>query len=541
MMYRILVCDCSNTIETLLNNYKKFNTYDVEYDVTTSNKLEEDLTKKKYNLLIINEDYQEQIQKAKEHKLNTIVIANSLEKNLTKSYQHGASLYISQENFEKVYQYILDQFKEVFDHIVLNNKKIEDLINLESLTQLPNRSKLIQNLQSEAMNISAIAIIDINSFKEINDFYGHQVGDFILKSVANVISNFTKNKNELQLYKFPSDTYCLTNTTISRDDFFQIVQNIIDKIESISFVYQKNDIHLRATAGISFSKKQNKLITADLALQAAKKSHKDCEIFYEELDNLKEYQNNMLWTKKIKHALNKDNITVFFQPLIDNKTLQIAKYECLVRLIDDTEDSKVVSPFFFLDISKKSRQYSKITKAVLEKSIKTFSKLNVDFSINISYEDISDPDFYDNLVELLDKYPTATTRLVFEILEDESIKNYEIMMQFISKVKALGCKIALDDFGSGYSNFEHILKMDADFLKIDASLIKNITKDRNSYLITKTIVKFAKELNLKTIAEYVENEEIFNIVKQLGVDYSQGYYFSPPVSTPINNNFKGFE
>jgi EAL domain-containing protein (putative c-di-GMP-specific phosphodiesterase class I) len=103
---------------------------------------------------------------------------------------------------------------------------------------------------------------------------------------------------------------------------------------------------------------------------------------------------------------------------------------------------------------------------------------------------------------------------------------------FINEVKALGCKIAIDDFGSGYSNFEHIIKMNVDYLKIDASLIKNIAIDDNSYKVTQTIVDFAKKLNLKTIAEYVENEEIFKITKSMGVDFSQGYYFSPPISSP---------
>ena len=123
-------------------------------------------------------------------------------------------------------------------------------------------------------------------------------------------------------------------------------------------------------------------------------------------------------------------------------------------------------------------------------------------------------------------------KVVFEILEDENIKNYNLLSTFIDEVKILGCKVAIDDFGSGYSNFEHLLKMNVDYLKIDASLIKNIATDENSYKITKTIIEFAKSLNLKTIAEYVENKEIFELTKKLGVDYSQGYYFSEPIAHP---------
>ena len=132
---------------------------------------------------------------------------------------------------------------------------------------------------------------------------------------------------------------------------------------------------------------------------------------------------------------------------------------------------------------------------------------------------------------MIKKYNIAN-RVVFEILEDESIKNYQCLISFIDEIKALGCKVAIDDFGSGYSNFEHLLKMNIDYLKIDASLIKNIATDETSYKITKTIIEFAKNLNLKTIAEYGENEKIFNIVRDLGADYSQGYFFSEPLAIP---------
>ena len=139
---------------------------------------------------------------------------------------------------------------------------------------------------------------------------------------------------------------------------------------------------------------------------------------------------------------------------------------------------------------------------------------------------------------MINKY-NVSSKVVFEILEDENVKNYELLINFVDEIKALGCKVAIDDFGSGYSNFEHLLKMNVDYLKIDASLIKNIAVDENSFKITKTIVEFAKNLNLKTIAEFVENEEIFNITKDLGTDYSQGYYFSAPIAEPNLYEFTG--
>lgn len=415
-------------------------------------------------------------------------------------------------------------------HEIKHKHELYNLLYTDNLTKLPNRAKLIKQLQNNKdLKLEAICIIDINSFKEVNDFFGHKIGDSILIELAKLIEEHIRDFDSLRMYKFPSDTYCITNTKDCQKEFIELMKSIIDAAYKKVFIFDQYEIDIRVTAGISFSHKNNKLITADIALQSAKKDHKDYLIFYDELDKFQEYENNMLWTKKLKSAFINDNIEVFYQPLINNKTLKVDKYECLVRLID--EKGKVVAPFFFLDISKKSNQYTKLTKIVIEKSFKKFQNLPFEFSVNISYEDIESLDFLDFIKEMLEKY-NISNRVVFEILEDENVKNYSLLISFIDEIKALGCKVAIDDFGSGYSNFEHLLKMNVDYLKIDASLIKNIATDENSYKITKTIIEFAKSLNLKTIAEYVENEKIFNITKELGVDFSQGYYFSPPVKEP---------
>lgn len=415
-------------------------------------------------------------------------------------------------------------------HEIEHKHELYKLLYTDNLTKFPNRAKLIEELQSNNLVLEAVCLLNINSFKEVNDFFGHKVGDAILIDVAKLIDEKIKSEGEhVKLYKFPSDNYCITNTKDCQESFIALIKNIVESVYKKVFIYELYEIDIRITAGISFSNKNNKLITADIALQSAKKDHKDYIVFYDELDKFREYENNMLWTKKLKSAFINDNIEVYFQPLVNNRTLKVDKYECLVRLIE--EDGKVVAPYFFLDISKKSNQYTKLTKIVLEKSFQKFEHLPFEFSVNISYEDIENPDFLDFIKDLLKKYD-VTNRVVFEILEDESIKNYNLLISFVDEVKALGCKVAIDDFGSGYSNFEHLLKMNIDYLKIDASLIKNIATNENSYKITKTIIEFAKNLNLKTIAEFVENEEIFNIVRNLGADYSQGYFFSAPISAP---------
>ncbi|WP_368030552.1 EAL domain-containing protein [Arcobacter sp. s6] len=414
-------------------------------------------------------------------------------------------------------------------HEIKHKNELFQLLYTDNLSKFPNRTKLIEDLQNNLLTLEAVCLLNINSFKEVNDFFGHNVGDSILIDVAQLINKKIKKYSYLKFFKFPSDNYCVISTVDNKSEFIELMKNILDSVYKNVFIYEQYEIDIRITAGISFSNKNNKLITADIALQTAKKENKDYLVFFDELDKFQEYENNMLWTKKLKSAFVNDNIEVYFQPLVNNKTLKVDKYECLVRLIE--ENGKIVSPYFFLDISKKSNQYKKLTKIVLEKSFKRFENLPFEFSVNISYEDIESSDFLDFIKSMIKKY-NISNRVVFEILEDESIKNYQCLISFIDEIKALGCKVAIDDFGSGYSNFEHLLKMNIDYLKIDASLIKNVATDETSYKITKTIIEFAKNLNLKTIAEYVENEQIFNIVRDLGADYSQGYFFSEPLAIP---------
>lgn len=240
----------------------------------------------------------------------------------------------------------------------------------------------------------------------------------------------------------------------------------------------------------------------------------------------KEAKQNLKMIKTVKIALDNCKIISYFQPIINNKTKKIEKYESLVRLID--EEGTILSPFQFLNISKKGNYYNKITQRVLVNSFKILHSINTKLSINISAIDIEKDETRALIFELLELHPDDNNRIVFELLEDENIKDFKLIKKFIKKVKSKGVQIAIDDFGTGYSNFERILEFEPDIIKIDGSLIKNIVSDLFSRNIVETIVVFAKKQNIKTIAEFVENEAIFNILDEIGVDYSQGYYFGKP-------------
>ena len=181
-----------------------------------------------------------------------------------------------------------------------------------------------------------------------------------------------------------------------------------------------------------------------------------------------------------------------------------------------------------MDISKKGTYYSQITQRVIESSFNILDHIKHNVSINLSFLDIENSETREKLINMV-SIPAYKSRVTFEILEDEEVKDIKTVIKFIKDVKELGdVKIAIDDFGSGYSNFERLLDYNPDILKIDGSLIKNIEHDRFSRNIVETIVTFAKKQNIKTIAEFVENESIYNILNDIGVDYSQGYFFGKP-------------
>ena len=182
----------------------------------------------------------------------------------------------------------------------------------------------------------------------------------------------------------------------------------------------------------------------------------------------------------------------------------------------------------FMNISKKAKLYPRITCKMIEKTFQYFEdKPGIDFSINISVDDILNKDTSAFLFKMIDKYKIGK-QLIVELLESEEIHDFSLLDTFIKDLKEKEVKIAIDDFGSGYSNFSYIMNLNVDFLKIDSSLIKNIDTNEDSRIIVKSIVEFAKNVELKTIAEMVHKKEIEDTLVELNVDYVQGYYIGKP-------------
>jgi len=387
--------------------------------------------------------------------------------------------------------------------------------------------KLIQDIESS--ETPSIALLDIERFSEINDLYGDSFGDVLIQEVGATIEKLLQDKEIKKLYRLQADVFAILNISLSQTDFIENINEMIKKIESLTYEVDGEEVMVQLASSISFEK-DDLFITADMALKSAKKRKTSLIIYNEELNLDALYENNIKWTNKLRNAIKSDNLVPYYQAIVNNKTGKWEKYESLVRMID--EDGKIISPFFFLEIAQRTKYYETLTKTVIKKSFDTFKDSDKEFSINLTIKDIINPNIQHYLCDMLESY-NLDNRLVFEIVESEGIENFDEVIEFIDKVKTHNCKIAIDDFGTGYSNFNYLLKLRADYIKIDGSLIKHLDTDKNAMILVKNIVGFAQELGMMTIAEYVENSTIYEIVKELGIDYSQGYFFSEPLEAPL--------
>jgi len=436
-------------------------------------------------------------------------ISNALN-NMQKSILHYSK---QQQNINKYLEEKIDE----------KTLELRRQLYTNTLTGLPNRRYLIRDINN--YNNGALLIVNIDDFKEINDFFGQAVGDSVLISFAQKLSNMITNKHNATLIHLSGDEFAFFFIKKpSKDEFVQFATTLTKNIETMIFHHEDNELTIRVTIGGTYQA-QEALEKADIALKSAKKQGKDFLLYDETLNVEQQYKNNMEWTKKLNWAIQNDRITPFYQAIFDNKTNKLVSAECLIRLIDG--DNNIITPYHFLTIAKKSKLYSKLTKIMIQKSCQYFEHLDCDFSINLSVEDILDKGIVEYITYNINKY-NVSKKIVFELLETEGIENYEEVSSFINEMKSLGCKIAIDDFGSGYSNFEYLLQLNIDYIKIDGSLIKNLDYDTNAQIIVETIVSFAKKLNMIVIAEYVHNEGIYEKVKELNIDRSQGFFLAKP-------------
>jgi len=417
--------------------------------------------------------------------------------------------------------------------IVLKNEankiKILKMIYEDALTGLKNKLSLQKELDTDKFN--TLIFLDVNNFAYVNTAYGFTIGDKILLRIATILEEL-----------FPDNAYRINadQFAIKFEDKLDIIEVVI-KIKKY-FVDTTIDVHdVRLKISFNYGgvySNKDLLKHAALAIKKSKESGKNrLYIFDEEIDSSQKRESFISMNNSIYRAFEDNLIVPYFQGIYDNTKNKILKYEALIRIV--TKEGKVILPYEFLEVAKLSGLLPKLTRVMIDKTFKIMSENCYDFSINITEDDLSSHYLLDYLTNKASEYSIEPYRVTLEILEGISATGQKNNIKQLKELKRNGYKLAIDDFGAEYSNFERVLELDVDFLKIDARYIKSIDTDKKSYEIVKAIVSFSNNMYITTVAEFVHSKGVQKIVKELGVNLSQGYYFSEPTQTietkPLNS------
>ncbi|WP_457744389.1 EAL domain-containing response regulator [Sulfurimonas sp.] len=405
------------------------------------------------------------------------------------------------------------------------DRKTEELQHhymTDKLTDLLNKNALLDRILNNEEK--TIVILNIDNFDTLYMTYGHNNNDIIIIEVANYLK---KNIPEQSiLYRIDNNEFAIVTSKKSAKEMqniIQIIQNDISKL-----LINLDNFSIKITLSVGIAEGNSSLMeNGYIALKEAQKVGKNHIRIYTKNSPMELLQLKIQkYLPLIRDALIYDNITPYYQAIRNNKTQKIEKYECLARII--TKEGTVESPYNFINIAELTGMIPDITRQMIEKSFSLFQNNDFEFSINISEYDLNDGYLQNFLKEKSQQYKIEPSRVVLEVLEGISALGAKQSLEQLVKIKEDGYQLAIDDFGAQNSNFERVHMMQVDYIKIDGTFIKNLDTNPKSYYITKTITDFAKSIGAKVIAEYVHSKAVQDIVMELNIDYSQGYYFSEP-------------
>ena len=405
--------------------------------------------------------------------------------------------------------------------LYLNNQKAR----IDILYDLPNLQALRDEI--EFYRNPAGLFFQVKDYESLVYLYGIEGSTIIVKDMLNKIQQKCKVKDK-KIFSISEDRFAIVwdnqgEIELETLEYFLITFAHEVNANTFGDAIFKNDLKITVIAN---SIKENFIQISLLSLKEAIRQKVlyliTDKIYQEMIENIKK---TVTMVSTIDEAIADDRIVPVYQAIMDAKTNEIKKYECLVRI--KRVDGSLMSPFFFLDIAKQSDQYEIITKTMISKVFAYMKDKECEFSINLSSLDIENPKIVEFLMEKLNEYKLHN-QLIIEFLEDEVVNNFNVVLDFIKKIKLIGVKVAIDDYGSGYSNLERIFQFNPDFIKIDGSIIRDIVDNPTKQAITKSAVFLAKEIGVKTVAEFVADEAIFDKLKEFDIDFLQGYYIAEP-------------
>lgn len=405
-------------------------------------------------------------------------------------------------------------------------KKLKYQTITDKFTGLPNRKRLMMDL--EVSSKVSLALINIDNFSAVNVAYGIDAGNHVLKRVADRLS--ASVPSDTRVYRLSADEFVLLSVDNELTPYYMktiIKQNITNQ----PFLYNSLYINIALSSGMVCRDDKHLLRKADIALKTARKRGRGYfVVFDEEYSDFKAYKEAFYWVNKVKAAVKNDTMVPYFQGIYNNNSCKYEIYETLVRIIDD--DKTIIKPYKFLEAAKQIGMYSTITYCMIDKTFSAMAGRKCAFTINLSSEDFFDSRLIEYIQYKIKRHKIDPDRVIFEITEDLNLPEKGQSIDFIKQLKDLGVKIAIDDFGTDFSNFSRLLEINADFIKIDGSFIKKIHSDPNARKIVKAITDFSHSVGIQVIAEFVETEETHKKIMELGIEFSQGHFFEKAKAAP---------
>lgn len=423
-----------------------------------------------------------------------------------------------------------------------NKQKIEQLAYYDSLTNLANRL-LLQDRIAKAIQLAkrndtklAVLFLDLDHFKLINDTLGHGVGDNLLMYISELLKKQVREADTVS--RFGGDEFVILLSSVKT---IEDVKYIAEKIQAA--LQQKHTIgthqlYITTSIGVAIYPEHaldvNDLITnADIAMYEAKNSGRNCCRLYEQSMGRTINKRLNIEQDLVEAIKSKNGIEVYYQAKIDTLTNEIAGAEALVRWVHPTDG--LIYPDEFIYIAESTGLmielgYLIIENAVLQiKALKELGYSNLVIAINLSSRQFQDVNLVGYISSIIKTHDISPSQLEFEITESISMYNLNETLRILTELNAIGVSIAIDDFGTGHSSLLYLKKFPIKTLKIDRSFVMDMTTDHNDRVIAQTIILMAKSLNLSTVAEGVETQEHVNLLKEMGCDQLQGYFFSKPI------------
>lgn len=415
------------------------------------------------------------------------------------------------------------------------------LANQDHLTGLSNRRRFLQDISHEIRRVErqgqlgVLLLLDLDHLKLVNDTAGHAAGDQIIVQVAGLLKRASRDQDLLA--RISGDEFAVAYAAMDEMQGMEKARQLLQRINSLKPRFGGRTLNITASVGMVTFPQQGKvpvelMAKADAAICAAKSSGRNRVHRYDESDMMRERMDNQLvWKDRLLEALEHAGLVLAFQPIVGISSRTVHHYEVLVRMRD--AGGALIAPGKFIPAAEQFGLIQQVDRYIVTSAIRQLAELpasmaGIGFSINLSGLSVGSQEMYELIEREVRESGVEPTRITFEITETAACEQLNNALEFIQKVRQLGCQVSLDDFGVGFSSFSYLKHLHADTIKIDGSFIRDIHNNNADQLFVKALVDVARGMGMRTIAEFVENEQVYQRVSSLGVDYVQGYYIGKP-------------